>query len=320
MEPLISIIVPIYRVDKYLEGCIESIENQLYFNLEIILIDDGSPDSSPGICDTWTKADLRILTIHKRNGGLSDARNYGMQVATGDYIAFVDSDDIIADSFISALYNAIDSTGASLSACEVENFSKEESLPIKQNDNVKVDTFNSEQALSQLIQGEGFRAVAWNKLYKSSLLENERFEFGKLHEDEFFTYRILDKCEVLAFVSVPLYKYRQREGSIMTVKTSKHMDSLEAGFQRLSFFKDNYPSLYKIDKVTFCIGCASFYSQALNHSTRKTEQIKKQIINYRKKVHFTLKELLGMDLKQLYYVISSMPCFIGLFARRKKIQ
>lgn len=319
MKPLISIIVPIYKVEKYLEQCVSSIVSQQYSNIEIILVDDGSPDACSAICEKWDKKDCRIITIHKKNGGLSDARNYGMQIAAGEYIAFVDSDDIISKFFISTLYAAVVSTGASLSACEVESFSDEQGLHFDTVANDKPNIYNAEEALSQLMQGVGFRAVAWNKLYQASILNNEKFEFGKLHEDEFFTYRILDKCQKLAFVVSPLYKYRQREGSIMRLSSDRHLDSLEAGYQRLTFLKERYPSLYQKDKVTFCFGCFCFYLQAVNHSMQDKKYIKKQIITYRKKVHFSPKELLSLDSKQLFYVIGSTPWIVGLFAKIKKV-
>ena len=236
-NPLISVIVPIYNVEAYLNRCVESLVNQTYYNLEIILVDDGSPDDCPQICDEWERKDNRIKVIHKQNGGLSDARNAGMKIATGEYISFVDSDDLVSHKFIEELVRAIRTTQSELSACVVEIFTDDTELNLSEHAEGEVVTYTPEQALSQLIKGKGFRAVVWNKLYCSSLLKGEEFEVGKFHEDEFFTYRILDKCSRLAFVNEPLYKYRQREGSIMSVKSDRHLDMLEAGLHRLELLK-----------------------------------------------------------------------------------
>ena len=298
MEPLISVIVPIYKVEEYLNRCVESLVNQTYKNLEIILVDDGSPDNCPEMCDRWAKQDKRIRVIHKTNGGLSDARNAGMRIATGEYIAFVDSDDLVSYSFLEDLLYTSQSTNAELSACEVESFSDEAEIQLTCDNDKQITVFNAEQALSQLIRGRGFRAVAWNKLYRASLLTDEHFEFGKLHEDEFFTYRIIDKCKTLSFVDKPLYKYRQREGSIMTVKSDKHLDSLDAGYQRLQLFRTKYV-------------------QALEEQYLSPDKAKKMVKHYRSRIKFSFHEMLRMNRKNRLYVIASMPIWIDFFSNFK---
>ena len=317
MEPLISVIVPIYKVEEYLNRCVESLVNQTYKNLEIILVDDGSPDNCPEMCDRWAKQDKRIRVIHKKNGGLSDARNAGMRIATGEYIAFVDSDDLVSYSFFEDLLYTSQSTNAELSACEVESFSDEAEIQLTCDNDKQITVFNAEQALSQLIRGRGFRAVAWNKLYRASLLTDEHFEFGRLHEDEFFTYRIIDKCKTLSFVDKPLYKYRQREGSIMTVKSDKHLDSLDAGYQRLQLFRTKYPALYSYDKVTFCVCCFNVYVQALEEQYLSPDKAKKMVKHYRSRIKFSFHEMLRMNRKNRLYVIASMPIWIDFFSNFK---
>lgn len=314
-NPLISVIVPIYKVEKYLNRCIESIVNQTYSNLEIILVDDGSPDHCPQMCDEWVEKDKRIKVIHKQNGGLSDARNAGMKIATGEYIAFVDSDDLVVHTYIETLLNAIHTTQSELSACDVESFFDDSELKLSECVAGEVASYTSEQALSQLIKGQGFRAVAWNKLYHSSLLKGESFEFGKFHEDEFFTYRILDKCKRLAYINVPLYKYRQREGSIMSVKSDRHLDMLEAGLQRLDLLKNKYPYLYYQDKITFCMGCLNCYSQAVQGNFENSKAVKKKIKMFRKEIHFSLSEFSKLSLKDKYYVFASHPSLAWICSR-----
>lgn len=314
-NPLISIIVPIFNVEEYLNRCVESIVNQTYQKLEIILVDDGSPDNCPHMCEDWVSKDNRIKVIHKENGGLSDARNAGMKIATGEYIAFVDSDDLVSYTFIEELLNAILTTKSDLSACDVESFIDDTDVNLSEDAVGKVASYTSEQALSQLIKGQGFRAVAWNKLYHSSLLKDEEFEFGKLHEDEFFTYRIIDKCNRLAFVNVPLYKYRQREGSIMSVKSDRHLDMLEAGLQRLDLLKNKYPYLYYQDKITFCMGCLNCYSQAVQGNFENSKAVKKKIKMFRKEIHFSLSEFSDLSLKDKYYVFASHPSLAWISSR-----
>lgn len=318
-KPLISVIVPIYKVEDYLDRCIESIVNQTYHNLEIILVDDGSPDNCPLMCDKWAKKDKRIKVIHKENGGLSDARNAGMEIATGEYISFVDSDDLVDVVFLEELHRVADKTGAELVACDLQLFRSENELA-RSPKIVGYKEYSSEQALSQLIKGKGFRAVAWNKLYKADLLLAERFEYGKLHEDEFFTYRIISKCSRLVFVDAPLYYYRQRQDSIMGAKSLRHLDGLEAGLQRLSFLKENYPNLYYSDRVTYCIGCINGYVIADSGRFEKANQAKKKIKAYRKCVEISVSEWLKYDMKSKIYILMSSPMLIGIFAKIKKEQ
>lgn len=316
-NPLISVIVPIYKVEKYLDRCVESIVNQTYKNLEIILVDDGSPDNCPQMCDDWAKKDNRIKVIHKENGGLSDARNTGLKIAKGEYIAFVDSDDWIEKNYIQFLYKAILDNNADLSACDIRFVPDGEDVIEANEDYNSSNVYDCEEALSQLIKGEGFRAVAWNKLYRQNIVINDFFEVGKLHEDEFFTYRIFDKCQKLVYIDIPLYNYRQRSGSIMAVQSIRHLDSLEAGFRRLSFFKEKYPRLYKSDKITFCIGCIAGYANASNGEYDDNDKAKKTIKEYRKRIRFSFKEFLEYSLKERMYVVLSSTLFIGVFCKFK---
>lgn len=304
---LISIIVPIYKVEKYLNKCIESIVGQTYHNLEIILVDDGSPDNCPTMCDEWAEKDSRIKVIHKRNGGLSDARNAGLEIVTGKYVAFVDSDDWIERKFIENMYDAATETEADLVACEVEFLPDGEERELIAVETPDTRIYSSEEALEELIQGRGFRAVAWNKLYRTTLLEDERFAVGKLHEDEFFTYRIIDKARRLAFVNESFYNYRQRQGSIMKTTSIKHLDMLEAYLERLAMLEKKYYSLYRRDKVTFCIACLNMYEN--DNETKKT------IKSYRKKVKFSWKEIENYSFRQKLYIIGSSTILIDIFSK-----
>lgn len=314
---LISVIIPVYNVEPYLDRCVQSVVDQTYENLEIILVDDGSPDKCPAMCDAWAEKDNRIKVVHKTNGGLSDARNAGLLIASGSYISFVDSDDWVHRRFIELLYTALCDSSASLAACDVkETDSFCESDPLDQDPKVEVHT--PDEAMLSLSRGERFRAVAWNKLYKKDLLENETFPVGKYHEDEFFTYRIIDKCSTLAYVDFPLYYYFQREGSIMSENSIRHLDALEAYCERQAFFREKYPSLYLQDKVMFCETCVNMYSGLMANHTQEGKTAKESVYRFRRSVHFSVSELCRCSLKQWSYIAGSMPVFIHLFCKMRK--
>ena len=300
----ISVIVPVYKVEAYLDRCVESIVNQTTRNLEIILVDDGSPDHCGAMCDAWAFRDDRIKVIHKENGGLSDARNAGLQMASGAYISFVDSDDWIHPEFLERLYNAAVLHGADLAACDIRivNPGDEGNDEVVQGESIP---YAAEQAIETLTNGVGFRAVAWNKLYSASLLLGESFPVGKYHEDEFFTYRILDKARRLAYVDAQLYFYLQRPGSIMQTVSVKHLDLLDAYLERMELFREKYPRLYRKDKVMFCVTYVSFYRDALHSRSSETQYIRDMIASRRKKINFSVRELCSLPIRKLVYVLGS---------------
>jgi glycosyltransferase involved in cell wall biosynthesis len=238
----ISIIIPVYNVEKYLSTCLDSVINQTYQNLEIILVNDGSTDSCPQICDTYSAIDHRIKVIHKKNGGLSDARNAGYQEVTGDYLAFVDSDDKVALDLYQNLIEASILYNADIVECGFLKFQDEKDLEktIGQN---KVEEFETEKAL-ELLLIEDLKQVVWNKLYKSDVVNNLLFEKNKIHEDEFWTYQIFARAKKIVRVNKPLYFYRQQNESIMAEKYSvKRLAGIEAREERIEFVKQKFPKL-----------------------------------------------------------------------------
>lgn len=315
---LISVIVPVYRVEEYLDRCVQSLLDQSYENLEIILVDDGSPDNCPVMCDSWAEKDSRIRVIHKVNGGLSDARNVGLDIANGKWIAFVDSDDWVAPDYLSAMYDAVAETGAVLAACDLQMVYDETEAAVSEAPGA-LRVCTTEEALTDIICGEGFRAVAWNKLYHRTLLAGERYPVGKHHEDEFFTYRILGKAQKLVFVQKALYFYLQRPGSIMGATSVKRLDCLDAYLERLAYLADRFPRLYLRDKISFCMSCVAFYCQFQDCSNSDSVQGRKKIRACRSRVRFTHRELARCGLKQLVYIFCSRYA-IGIFSKIRNLK
>lgn len=315
-NPKISVIIPVYKAELYLDRCVESIVNQTYKNLEILLVDDGSPDSSPKMCDVWSTKDNRIKVIHKKNGGTSDARNTAVKVSKGEFISFVDNDDILDPCFYEIMIKSLIEADADLSACDVFSFYNENEITQIDTKGYIVRKCDSEQALSELINGKGFRAVVWNKLYKKDLVLSVKFDTKRLREDEFFTYKVFDKCKNLVFVELALYNYRQHEGSIMATPSQRHIeDVLDSGYERLSLFKTKYPNLYKSDKITFCIGCINSYKTVKNNDYKDKELLILKIKKYRRDIKFSFSDFKKYSFKEKMYIIFSNPKLIWLGAK-----
>ena len=235
---LISIIVPIYKVEKYLHRCVDSILNQSYSLIEVILVDDGSPDKCFQICDDYAEKDKRIRVIHKKNGGLSDARNEGLKIAKGEYILFVDSDDYIHRNMIEIMYQKLRRDKSELVICSFEKVDQEGKVLEAQN-YLKEDIIaNKAKMFDSLLTETGWNLVpAWNKLYSRRSLKDISFPKGKINEDEFVIHHIINNCDNISLVSEPLYYYVQRSGSIVnTPATVRNLDGVEALIHRMSFF------------------------------------------------------------------------------------
>lgn len=238
-DHLISVIVPIYNVENYLRKCVDSIINQTYKNLEIILVDDGSPDNCGKICNEYAQHDSRVKVIHKENGGLSDARNAGIDMAEGEYLAFVDSDDYIAEDMIEKLYKQLMKDNSDMSLCSFKYFdeSGDEILSRMDDSPIKNEIITGEQAVNKLLENNPwYFVVACNKLYKKELFRGIRFPKGKIHEDEFVVHHLFYRCAKISCISEPLYHYLQRRNSISNGTVSvKRLDLIEAMYDRALF-------------------------------------------------------------------------------------
>lgn len=244
-EKDITVVVPVYNVSKYLKTCIESILGQTYRKLDIILIDDGSTDDSGIICDEYKKTDTRIRVFHKKNGGLSSARNVGIENAKGTFITFVDSDDYIEPTYIEYLYNSITKNNCQIAICDfikVDEFSELEDNKTEIKHNIKEYVFSFDSSIKNVFLNEyhGVDFVAWAKLYRTELFSKTgiRYPEGKLHEDTLTTYKLFYVANGLSYIDIPLYCYRIREGSIMTSRFDlKKLDKLVATREVCKFLK-----------------------------------------------------------------------------------
>ena len=242
MNDRISVIVPVYRVEAYLDGCVQSIVDQTYPHLEIILVDDGSPDNCGAMCDAWAKRDERIRVIHKPNGGLSDARNAGLEAASGAYIAFVDSDDWIEPETYAHMLDALVGENAAICACRVVSHLPESRLewgcP-------GYRVTEPEETLSMLCDDAVFPVAVWNKLYRRELWRELRFPVGRLCEDAFTTCLLIHRAKRIVQIPEALYNYRVRPGSIMgSPFTPGRMDEEEAWRVNREFVREHYPKVY----------------------------------------------------------------------------
>lgn len=242
---MISVIVPVYKVEKYLDKCINSIATQTYRDLEIILVDDGSPDSCGFLCDEWKKRDNRILVIHKKNGGLSDARNVGIEASHGEYLSFIDSDDYIDPGMLEQLYHAITEHDAQIAVC---NFTYEYADDYKAEEN-KILREKSLFEEKLLLTGKDFveramkdlatvSVVAWNKLYRRELFAKLKYPKGRLHEDEFVFHHLMYPCDRIVCIPYIGYHYLQRTSSIVNSEISliRYIDVIDAYIDRGRYF------------------------------------------------------------------------------------
>ncbi|MCI2255194.1 glycosyltransferase [Domibacillus sp. PGB-M46] len=247
--PKISIIVPIYNVEQYLKKCVDSILAQTFQDYEIILVNDGSTDACGEICDDYINKDSRIRVIHKKNGGLADARNTGINAANGDYLGFVDSDDWLEPTMYETLYNVCFSENADISTCLIETQRKNKNQKTKVNKK-EIKVFTSFEAISSLYEGKLSGFSACNKLYKKSLFENVEFPKGRVYEDAAIMYKLFSYASKIAFVNLPLYKYNYRDHSITRSNFSeKRFDVVANYFETYSFMENNYPEM--CEKINF---------------------------------------------------------------------
>lgn len=280
---MISIIVPIYKVEKYLERCIESIRKQTYSNFEIILVDDGSPDSCPYICDEYAKKDKRIVVIHKKNGGLSDARNAGIKIAKGEYISFIDSDDYIHQDMYECLLNILIENKADIAVCDAVKV-YDENCVVKDEGKSRIHVYTGTHAVENIFDAELYlrSVVAWGKLYRKSLFDDVRYPKGKINEDEFTTYRLFYKSDRVVYIDKKYYFYFQRKDSIMGSKQKRISDDCLEAYEEMGDYFERMDEQFIVQLVKYRYLCM-IKGEAVNLKKSADSKERKKAKEFNKK-------------------------------------
>lgn len=278
-KPLLSIIVPVYDVERYLPKCIDSILAQTFTDFELILVEDGSPDNCPALCDAAAAKDTRIRVIHQKNGGLSAARNAGLDAARGEWIGFVDSDDYIAPEMYEALYKAVQSTGADLALCDYAEVDETGAPCPPMHISLAEQVFTGQELLKNAT--DTMIQPAWNKLYRRAIFAQLRYPEGKLNEDLFLIPEVCLQIQKAVVVPKALYYYVQRGGSIMSgSKTLRHFDAAEAAQRYWDCLVENEVNDALANAARFTMGSVSrVYRQlppALRKASRSREMLRMQ--------------------------------------------
>lgn len=325
-ELKISVIIPVYKVEDYLKQCVESVLNQTYTNLEVILIDDGSPDSCPDICDRYREKDSRVIVIHQKNGGISSARNAGLDIATGDIISFVDSDDWIDLDMFEQMIKQKIKTGAAIVCCDwviTDGIEEHERTTL----NTKYGAMTSGERVSREILMGRIGNYLWNSLYDKNCWEDIRFPVGRVFEDIAVTFLVFEKVKTVAFLDASLYKYRINNNGITRVPNPlKYYDFFLSHKEQYEHTCKFYPDIAK-ECCSHTVGSAIIlYFHACTDCKRELSQyipeirefidFHKNTISYKcmpKVQKFTLK---------VYYLSNTLfrvLCFILYKSRLQKL-
>ena len=283
-EPIISVIVPVYNVEKYLPQCLDSIKNQTYTNLEIILVDDGSTDSSGIICEDYAKSDSRIKLYHKENGGLSDARNYGIERASGQYFTFIDSDDYITKDYVSYLLelaqkNEVKIAIGSHTVCYESGKNSYKGL----GEDKKI-TISPKETLEHILLDDGIDLSAWAKLYSAELFKEIRYPKGLAFEDTATTYKLIFLSNKIAYGGKSIYNYRIRSNSITTSGSfKKKMQLISNTHEMCDEITRKYPELETAAERRLVWAYFSTLNQLLKCPDRKDfKSEEKEIVDFLK--------------------------------------
>jgi glycosyltransferase involved in cell wall biosynthesis len=312
---LISVIVPVYNVENYIGECIDSILAQTMSSFELILVDDGSKDASGRICDEYAELDSRIRVIHKENGGLSSARNRGLDEAKGDYICFVDSDDAVSADYLEKLYAAIKRDNTDIVVCDIDA-PKLSTADMSVNSPISMPVLEAKRWLyDQTSREYVLMVVAWNKMYAKKLLDGIRYPEGRLHEDEFMIGRVLSRAKTVSFVPDKLYVYRDNTSGI-TSDTNRfnlrHFDVIDAYMERISGAMDDEEYEFAIATLKIALyKCARLYGEGKEHGAADFAATAGK--RYRE-VFRKYKELLNLKQRMKYRLFLVMPDrFLSLY-------
>lgn len=281
----VSVIVPVYNVEKYLVYCIESILCQSFREFELVLIDDGSRDRSGLICDQYAEADSRIIVIHKENGGLSDARNTGIAIARGEYITFIDSDDIVAQGYLKEMLDVVRKTGADIVQCENSRNQGELECWVGKE---KIEVLKSQDILHEFFRVHKPNVLACGKLYRTCLFENVRFPFGLIDEDNFTTYKTFYRAKIFVAINCVLYYYRVNSASITQKEFSKERLGIYNCVGEIRNYLKNERELYDCD--------LNYYQMRLG------VQLFNQVVKAKKDKEF------GLEMENIRKYLASLSC------------
>ncbi len=302
-KELISVIVPIYNVEKYLRQCVDSILGQTYPNLEIILVDDGSPDGCGGICDAYAAKDVRIRVIHKENGGLSHARNAGIDMARGDYLAFVDSDDYLEPDAYETMLDAARRYGAKLVCAGRYDEDEQGGQRCLGLCPEREEFLSAETIIRKIFHWEHLDSASWDKLYARELFRDIRYPVGRVVEDVPTTYRLVLLAEGGVLLPKPIYHYRHRAGSITSASiTPKTFHFSQHAIQVYQDIRTHYPAL-EPDARYLLVYALRYDVQVLDTASRADRQ------RYRQQYRRSRRQLAG----QLGFILSS-----DAYPRREK--
>ena len=310
----ISVIIPVYKVEKYLDRCIQSVVSQTYHDLEIILVDDGSPDRCGKICDEWAEKDGRIKVIHKKNGGLSDARNAGLDIASGSLIGFVDSDDYIHPEMYQRLYETLINQGADLAVCGLYRIRELDGEIVRSEIPCKDQVIDSREALRNTCYSACYMSV-WNKLYRRTLFSCNRFLSGKISEDIFIMPGIYSECTKIALLSSPYYFYVQTPNSICrSALKVKNLDSVEAYYNMLLFCERNgYPDL--LQEISAKMTDLFIWQRNRIHKIEPSE--KKRFREIKSMVRYGYLRY-GKQIRAVHKINIEFPAFYSFLLRLKR--
>ncbi|RDW22401.1 beta-1,4-galactosyltransferase [Oceanobacillus arenosus] len=325
----VSVIVPIYKVEKYIHRCVDSIINQTYVNLEIILVDDGSPDNCGEIVDDYQESDTRIKVIHKKNGGLSDARNHGMKQATGEFIMFVDSDDWLDKTMIELLVsNSIENKADIVQSAFY--YAYEDRLLIDNRYSTEGDSLEiltNKSLMYELVTNKKVKNFAWGKLYRTELISDIPFEKGVLFEDIFWAYQVMQRVNTFLLLQQPFYYYYQRSDSIVATYTPRNLDIIRGLKERHLFIEKQYEELTDASFKEILKMCLIHYNLLLlNRKKDKGGTHRKKIHSYIRDNNSNLKRAVQdeRELQRQLFLFSFHPylnvLYLGLRKGLRKIK
>lgn len=302
---LISVVIPVYNVEAYLDRCIKSVLNQTYDNLQIILVDDGSKDESGKICENYMKIDSRILVIHQENQGLSGARNTGIKSAKGDYITFIDSDDYIENDYIEYLFDLATKYNAEISIC-THRAIYETGLELSRESD-KEFVMNKEEALKNMLYYQDFDVSAWAKLYEKDLFKNVCFPIRRYYEDAATTYKLIDLSNKIAFGGQSKYNYMIRNNSIVNNNNYKSkLDLIKSTEEMCGYINENYPNLKQASKRRLVYANLSTLRQIIDYDDNQSDV--KKIINTVRNTGVSLLFYNDVHIRDKFGIIS---CLFG---------